>query len=179
MEAGSMLGADAVVFFQVNEVLNQVAIAVTSKTGPAGDSGPGEVLRLRLRGAERLWLTQAQGLDAGEQLFALAMEAPAGAMEGDQGRPVHFALEQNYPNPFNAATSLRYQLPEAVQVRLMVYDMLGRPVRQLVGGWQAAGYYRVVWDGRDERGREVASGVYLSRLEADAFVQVRRLVLLR
>jgi len=77
-------------------------------------------------------------------------------------------------------TVIGYDLGEEVEVRLGVYDVMGRLVRELVGGVrQGAGRYRVVWDGRDGDGREVSAGVYLLRLEAERFVKVRKMVLLR
>ena len=64
-------------------------------------------------------------------------------------------------------------------MRLQVYDVLGQRVRELVGERQAAGYYQVQWDSRDDYGRPVAAGVYLYRLEAGDFAQVRKLLLLK
>jgi hypothetical protein len=93
--------------------------------------------------------------------------------------PRVFALRPNYPNPFNPATAIGYQLPAAAQVRLEIYDLLGQKVRVLAAGVEAAGFHQVVWDGRDEAGREVASGTYLCRLQAGAQVAARRLLLLR
>jgi len=90
-----------------------------------------------------------------------------------------FALGQSIPNPFNSSTVIRYTLPDEVYVRLRVYNLLGQVVRELVDGRQAAGRYRVVWDGKDELGRPVASGLYLIRMEAGSFHKVRRAVLVR
>ena len=88
-------------------------------------------------------------------------------------------LLQNYPNPFNLATEIRYQLPEASEVQIIIYDLLGREVRRLVEERKEAGYRSVVWDGRDGFGREVGSGVYLVRMEAGNFVGVRKMLLIR
>ena len=93
--------------------------------------------------------------------------------------PTDFALYPAYPNPFNAEVALSFDLPEEVSVALVLYDALGRPVRRLVEGPLAAGRYRFVWDGRDQGGRAVASGVYFYRLAADSFVGVGRLALVR
>ncbi len=93
--------------------------------------------------------------------------------------PQDFALRQNYPNPFNPETSIEFTLPVASQVRLVVYDLLGRAVKTLVSGHLTAGYHTVQWDGRDEAGRLVASGLYLYRLETERAVLARRLVLMR
>ncbi len=93
--------------------------------------------------------------------------------------PADFALYPAYPNPGNAEVALSFDLPQEALVALVLYDALGRPVRRLVDGSLAAGRYRFVWDGRDQGGRAVASGMYFYRLTADAFVAVGRLVLVR
>jgi hypothetical protein len=95
--------------------------------------------------------------------------------------PAVFALGQNYPNPFNPETTISYDLPEETDVYLVIYDLMSRTVRALVYGYQQPGRHEVVWDGRDENGREVASGVYLYRLEerGRGVVATRRMLLLR
>ncbi|MFA6108568.1 MAG: FlgD immunoglobulin-like domain containing protein [Candidatus Latescibacterota bacterium] len=93
--------------------------------------------------------------------------------------PTTFALHANYPNPFNPATTIAYQLPQAAPVRLEVFDVLGQRVRILVSGMQPAGYHRVTWDSRDGAGQAVGAGVYLYRLQAGDFVEVRKLLLLK
>ena len=93
--------------------------------------------------------------------------------------PTDFALHPAYPNPFNAEVALPFDLPQAAAVALVLYDALGRPVRRLMDGPLAAGRYRFVWDGRDQDGRVVASGIYFYRLVADSFVAVGRLALVR
>ena len=101
------------------------------------------------------------------------------------GRPGSFALSQNVPNPFNAVTTIRYQLPERSFVRLSVYDPSGQFLRTLVEEEQRAGYYAAGWDGRDNSGRDVASGLYFCHLQVhtspgrEAFTQTRRMILLR
>ena len=80
--------------------------------------------------------------------------------------PKEFSLGQNYPNPFNAGTTIEYGLPEAAQVRLAVYNSLGQLVRKLVDEMQSAGYKKTAWDGRDEHGKAVGTGMYFYRLDA-------------
>jgi hypothetical protein len=104
------------------------------------------------------------------------------ATAGEQPGDYHVSI---YPNPFNPSTTLSYQLPQDAAVRLEVYDLIGRKVRSLVDESKSAGYYRVVWNGRDETGRDVASGVYLYRFSATpndgsrAVVRSGKLVLMR
>ncbi len=93
--------------------------------------------------------------------------------------PETFRLEQNYPNPFNPTTVISYQLSKASNIELTIYNQLGQEVRTLVSGRQSAATHHVQWDGRDNVGKQVVSGVYLYRLRADEFVQARKMVVLR
>jgi parallel beta-helix repeat protein len=114
-----------------------------------------------------------------------AFESPLGSPstsihEGLRELPNGFQLYQNYPNPFNPQTTIRYDLPKPGVVRLSVYNVVGQMVRTLADGRRFSGTYSVIWDGRDGSARDVASGVYLYRLEVGGqYVQIRRMVLLR
>lgn len=100
--------------------------------------------------------------------------------EPEGNRPLHFGLNGNYPNPFNAATTIRYSLAAEVEVTLEIYNVLGQKVRSLIScEQQTAGAYEVTWDGRDEQGRDVASGAYLSRLAAGEYIETRKLMMLK
>jgi hypothetical protein len=94
-------------------------------------------------------------------------------------QPASFSLQQNYPNPFNPSTWIEYQIPSTQRVLVAVYDLLGRRVKTLVDGVQALGSYRIQWDGSDDAGRQVASGVYLYQLRTANFVQTNKMVLLK
>ena len=93
--------------------------------------------------------------------------------------PTLFNLYQNYPNPFNPITSLRYDLPEQAQVTLTIYDLIGREVTQLVNTTQEAGDRSVQWDATDSFGSPVSAGIYFCQIRAGAFVQTRKIVLLK
>ena len=93
--------------------------------------------------------------------------------------PTETVLLQNYPNPFNVRTVIRYGLPFRCRIRLVVYNLEGQEVRELVDGWREGGYYLVTWDGKDENGKNVSTGVYLVRMEAGRFSQVKKIVLLK
>lgn len=103
----------------------------------------------------------------------------AGAVRGlkigvGENLPATFDLSQNFPNPFNPATMIRYQLPVASSVRLVVYDLLGREVAELVNAEQEAGYYEVQF-----RADQLASGVYLYRMEAGPYTAVKKVVVMK
>ncbi len=90
-----------------------------------------------------------------------------------------YYLAQNVPNPFNPVTKIRFGLLEASPVSLRIYDATGRLIRVLVNGQRPAGRYETIWEGLDDAGRPVASGVYFCRLTAKTFSEERKLVLLR
>jgi flagellar hook assembly protein FlgD len=93
--------------------------------------------------------------------------------------PTNYALEQNYPNPFNMQTEIVYQLPEAGYVTLSIYNSMGQRIRTLVSRNQEAGRYAARWNGRDEQGREVSSGIYIYRLETSGFNHVKKMLLIK
>jgi len=94
--------------------------------------------------------------------------------------PLRFVLEQNFPNPFSPKTTIRYALPAASRVSLRIFDVSGRLVRQLVHEHeQRPGRYDVVWEGTDLAGRRVVPGLYFYRLQAGAFRETRKMVILK
>ncbi|MEJ2536372.1 MAG: T9SS type A sorting domain-containing protein, partial [Calditrichia bacterium] len=102
-----------------------------------------------------------------------------GIGDGGVQVPKEFALYQNYPNPFNPTTTIRYDVKQSTEVKLVIYNMLGQEVRTLVNNRQDAGYKTVVWDGLNNRGSRVASGIYIYRLQAGDFVQARKMILMK
>jgi hypothetical protein len=101
------------------------------------------------------------------------------------GEPLVFQLKQNYPNPFNPITNIDFELPYDCQVFLTVYNLHGDEICPLVKGFKTAGHYTVQWVGRDTRGRQISTGVYLYRLKAETrdghqtFIKTRKLVFLK
>lgn len=94
-------------------------------------------------------------------------------------RPDGFALQQNYPNPFNPTTTIAYQLARNSNVVLKIYNVAGQEVKTLVNEKQSAGPQRVVWDGSDNSGQQVASGIYLYKLDAGDQTAIRKMILLK
>jgi flagellar hook assembly protein FlgD len=93
--------------------------------------------------------------------------------------PTEYTLYQNHPNPFNPETNIEFALPKPEQVRLRIFDVYGREVRFLFTMWLQAGLHAVKWDGRDDDGVAVGSGVYFYRLQAGSFTETKKLVLMR
>jgi len=98
---------------------------------------------------------------------------------GETATSMAYALSQNFPNPFNPQTTIHYTLARSVAVESAIYDVNGQRIRILVDGLGEMGAHTATWDGRDDAGEEVASGVYFCRLHADGFVDTRKLVFVR
>ena len=120
-----------------------------------------QVLELTLGGGMSMWI-------AGDESQAAD---PAGTLASGLG--------PNVPNPFNSATQVAYRLSRPGPVQLVIYNVLGQPVRTLVDEVQAAGSYRVQWDARDRQGASLSSGAYIARLSYPDGVQTRRLLYLK
>jgi hypothetical protein len=98
---------------------------------------------------------------------------------GSEQVPDRYQVEQNYPNPFNSSTVIRFVLPKTEAVELTVYDLAGQKVVTLIDAARLAGAYAVPWDGKDAKGRALASGIYLYRLKVGAQIETRKLALIR
>ena len=121
-------------------------------------------------------ITDNQTYDSEFGFNRLALPAPVQL----QTRPGAFALANNYPNPFNPATTIKYALPQAADVELTVYNVVGQPVRMLVAEHQSAGRYVVEWDATNDNGHSLSSGMYFYRLEAGGeFLKVKKMLLLK
>jgi hypothetical protein len=180
-EAGQYM-ADAQGLFLYNDnKAGEVTIGsvVTGYLGREALEGAGEVAVIRLR-----WLghqnsdvsvTNIQVMDRGMHLNVIDNQVIAKPVPV----PDKFTLAQNFPNPFNPTTAIRYAIPEASHVRLVIYNLLGQKIRTLVDEEQDAAFRRIVWDGQNDVGVRVASGLYIYRLEAGDFVQSKKMVLMK
>ncbi len=125
-------------------------------------------------------LAGAQSWPPFEEFLRELEQGDAATALSGAGLPRAFELRQNYPNPFNPSTMIAYSVPRGGRkVNLEIFDIRGRLVRTLASGVHEQGSYRVLWGGTDESGRAVASGVYFSRLRADGFTAVRKMVLVK
>ncbi|HXF48916.1 MAG TPA: T9SS type A sorting domain-containing protein [Verrucomicrobiae bacterium] len=109
--------------------------------------------------------------------ISLSGVATAVEEQADQ-KPMDFEL-RNYPNPFNPQTTISYILPQSSPVRLQIFNLLGQPVRTWAEEEQSAGRHSVVWDGRDDNGKALSSGVYFYRLESKGRSEVKKMLLLK
>jgi hypothetical protein len=110
--------------------------------------------------------------------FIITGDQPVGISDSEEV-PSQFELAQNYPNPFNPGTTIRYALPYQAEVRLEIYNALGQLVKVLVNKSQTAGIKTVNWNGTNQFGEPVSSGVYLYRLKAGNHIQTRKMMLLK
>ena len=129
---------------------------------------------------DTIWVTSD---DAGNSPFAVPCSVHVTAsdieLDGGENRPTSFTLSQNYPNPFNPRTQIRFDLPVKTHVSLTVYNVLGQRVNSLVDEVLSSGQYVVDWDGADQSGSAVSSGIYFYRIEAETFTETRKMVLLK
>lgn len=97
----------------------------------------------------------------------------------DGSIPERYILHQNYPNPFNPVTNIRYSIPEAGNVSLKIYDILGNEIATLISGYQQAGTHTIRWDGTNLSGSKVSTGFYFYRLKAGNFAAVKKMLLMK
>jgi hypothetical protein len=113
--------------------------------------------------------------------YAVMICPKSTAVEEEEGgsTPKDFELNQNYPNPFNNETVIKFNLRRPASVTLTIYNILGQRVRMLVEGRLAAGSQTVSWDGKDDKGNDLSSGIYFYQLRAGEMSETKRLVLLK
>lgn len=169
------------IFFDVDgEILQYVALADTGLTFQIT--------------ADSLWITPVPeyfGIaaviltatdDSGasaKDTFAVTIDEVVGINDGISLLPKVFKLHQNYPNPFNPTTVIKYDLPEGGQVSVQIFNVLGQKVHTLINEYRAAGYHSVQWNGLNEIGRPVSSGIYIYRIEAGSNTRNLKMMLLR
>jgi glucuronoarabinoxylan endo-1,4-beta-xylanase len=102
---------------------------------------------------------------------------PTSIEPNNNNLPADFQLAQNYPNPFSSSTALPYNLDKQSDIKVTIYDILGRKVRQFRVGLQTVGVHKILWDGRNSLGQKVANGIYLYKLQAGGKSQVKKMIL--
>jgi hypothetical protein len=110
------------------------------------------------------------------KVFVMSTEA---GVHGDNLLPNDTRLDQNYPNPFNPLTTVMYALRKEAKVSIAIYNLLGQRVKTLIDSDQEAGYKSIAWNGTNDDGANVCSGVYFCRMSADAYVSTKKLLLLK
>lgn len=171
--SGLGLAKDAILTFDLSEL--DVALLDPKHLVIHRIAGQGtEALPTRINTEQKTASTTISRLG----VYQLFHDRTANSQIGDL-LPVSFELRQNFPNPFNPATQIGYDVPEEVRVNLSVYNVLGQRVRTLVNDNVQPGRYTAVWDGKNDVGRQVSSGLYFYRLEAGKFVRTNKMLLIK
>lgn len=169
------------VFFDGREVDGRIDVSLALLGGETSIGGSGELAVIRLK---RLSLETAvlsfEEIDVRDgENNRINVIAESAAIGGRSLLPTTYNLSQNYPNPFNAGTVISYQVPSAGDVSIVVYNVSGQVVRVLYQGQREQGQYNATWDGTDNSGNRVSSGIYLYRINAGTFTASRKMVLVK
>ncbi len=149
-----------------------MAFGVSSAANTAVQSSAGEVLVGLSEGVNTR-------TESGFLVVVLQRQEAALGVDEQSGLPTDFNLHQNYPNPFNPSTTLRFDLPAATDIHIVVYDLLGREVVRLVDQRLEAGYHQLVWNGRDRSGRELPTGMYIVLMATPEYRKSIKLVMMK
>lgn len=162
------------------DVDGQTALSGVTLEGTAGDSSGLSLLTdsfMLTQGAHQITLSGSQ---VSIDVVQLILEQIVSSVADTDNQPDEFSLSQNYPNPFNPETTIRYRLNRGGDLKLEIFNVLGQKVKTLVNEVKTPGAYTVVWDGTNDLGAPVATGMYIYRLKvADDFVQSRKMLFLK
>lgn len=151
----------------------------------ANESGTLVTLTFKVKknvdGAGELWLFNLRDDVARANTKSMVINPIVNNILKSEGQniPKTYALQQNYPNPFNPETIIQFQLPVDSDIELAIYNALGQKIRSLLSTHKSAGYYIIQWNGKDVHGFSVPSGIYLYKLRADNFIQIKKMLLMR
>jgi hypothetical protein len=153
-------------------------------SGGAIDAGRVDLLEVPIQALDNVISGDNAQLRMGRALLSTALVEAVKVENNWDPMPRNFVLGQNYPNPFNPSTTIEFTLgaPGSTggdQVKLNVYNILGQNVRELFNGYLPAGNHSIVWNGDDDGGQRVASGIYLYRLRVGAESQTKKMMLLK
>jgi hypothetical protein len=167
------------VFSGIKDGMQKIG-AVDLSCGKHLTPGEGTLLKLRARGKDLSSIRIAHAILVGTDAVRLNVDVFSELKPKESGSPPDdFSLSQNYPNPFNPQTVISYSLPQDAHVKLVIHNILGQKVKTLVDEHQSAGVQSVCWDGTDDKGNQVSSGVYLYKLEADEFSDMKKMLLVK
>jgi len=186
LQSGESWSPDRLFYQTHNQSDGVVAVALSQKAGQPALNKNFSVIRLSAKSTQDqlsditslVAISSAIATSPDGESYSLRIEEAA-LQNGLMEIPERFRLHQNYPNPFNAATQIRYALRRNCSVRISIYNLLGQKIRELVNAEQEAGIYLVNWDGRDDSGDGMPSGIYLIKMKAGEFVTIRKMILAR
>jgi invasion protein IalB len=194
-EPEAWFGNDVVFYSHVDAAAGKVAVGISRKAGQTGVNGAGTVVHVKAKIAANATVgakinfslkTLAANDDKGAAISLTSQSSSitvgrvtAVISDEETALPASYRLHQNHPNPFNAGTLIKYEIPQAGQVLLQIYNLAGQEILRLVNAVQQPGRYQINWDGRDQHGRPAPSGFYIYRLQADSFIQSYKMLLVR
>jgi len=169
----------------VNDAIVEKGKLIAAHAYPYGADGQVNILNLRFKVIGNLdAITNDEismdfsAMAAAKTFTNLLPNLEVGDAEAVTATPATYSID-NYPNPFNPTTTIGFTLPEASQTRLQIYNIRGQLVRTLVSSNLEAGYHKVEWDGKNENGVKVASGVYIYQIHAGNFVQTKKMIMMK
>jgi hypothetical protein len=173
------------VFSSAQDGIQRIGIVDVSGQNyvPAGES---PLIVLRGKGTDLSSIKIKEAILVDKDANKIPVEIVGEMNKGEEGSevkesfvPKDFSLSQNLPNPFNPQTEISYDLPNACHVKLSIYNLLGQKIKTVVDEYQTTGQKTVHWDGRDDRGNEVASGIYFYRIQAGDFTDAKKMMLMK
>jgi hypothetical protein len=147
-------------------------VLICDPSGMAIRAGDGPLLELGVSDPEAVQLQSAELADIHGMDISTKISSAATV-------PEKFALGQNYPNPFNPTTTISLALPVESRVSLKIYNIMGQVVRTLLDEVMPAGYHEITWNGTDQNGNQVSSGVYFYKLQSDNFSETKKMIMLK
>ncbi len=185
VEKASFLGDDIILFYKISENKETVAVSTTRKYHQGGVNGTGHIVKIKFENLNgtpieniTLSFTDKTAMTSTGEMKYLE-ETSAIDRKISTTQITEFALLQNYPNPFNPSTHINYLLPSNEHVCLVIVNALGQKVVTLVDEERGAGTHTILWDGTNELGEQVSSGVYMVRMKAGDFTQTRKMLFMR
>ncbi|MEX1140681.1 MAG: FlgD immunoglobulin-like domain containing protein, partial [Bacteroidota bacterium] len=168
--------------FFVNSSGGEVRLVVYNLQNVPIDTGSGSIVRLPLMLADTTEIDSVYAIiSTADTAFDVAVRISLSAVQN--AYPSAFRLYQNYPNPFNAGTNIQFEVPDVqgkfARTLVQVFNLLGEKVKTLARGEHTAGTYRVTWDGTDDHGTRVPTGVYFYRLVSGEYVSAKRMVMIK
>jgi len=192
VEMSSWMGPDMVTFVRIDTALSRVSIGLSHTINRSGVEGSGLIARVLMFFFDgmpsselvRFRMEDVVAIDHSGRSLTLDVIVKSFTITDmnshEEGEvPTEFALGQNAPNPFNPTTTITYEIPKSSRVTLEIYNLLGARIRTLVNTQKEPGRYTVQWDTRDEYGLPVSGGMYLYRMQAGSYFEVRKMLLIR
>ena len=131
---------------------------------------------------EEIWLTQQGVVNGNDDVVEAAINwinSVSSVEECNDEIVMDYHLSHNFPNPFNPTTTIKYYLPKSTNVVIKIYDVIGQEITTLFNEYQTIGWKSIIWDGADNFGNTVGSGIYLYRIQAGNIIQSRKMLFLK